>query len=136
MLLKILNMIDNFFDKKSASLAGSETWVTQDISVSSGTIKNENMSNKELAEELHKPIIRKFKNRKVYSSFTDSTWGTDLADMQLISKFNKGFPFIHISWFIPLNVKKGIKITNAFQKILDESNCNPNKTGVEKCSEF
>ena len=47
------------------------------------------MSNSELAEELHKPIIRKFGKRKVYSSFKENIWGADLADMQLISKFNK-----------------------------------------------
>ena len=53
-----------------------------------GAIKNENMSNKELVEESHKKIIRKFKKRKVHSSFIDSIWGVDLADMKLISKFN------------------------------------------------
>ena len=42
------------------------------------------MSNKELAEELHKPIIRKFKKRKVHSTFINNTWGADLADMKLI----------------------------------------------------
>ena len=46
------------------------------------------MSSKELAEELHKPIIRKLKKRKVYSSFMDNIWVADLADMQLICKFN------------------------------------------------
>ena len=45
-------------------------------------IKNENISNKELAEELHKPIIRKFKKRKVHSAFIDNIWGANLADMQ------------------------------------------------------
>ena len=43
------------------------------------------MSNKGLAEELQKPIIRK---RKVYSSFIENIWDADLADMQLISMFN------------------------------------------------
>ena len=54
------------------------------------------MSNKQLAEELHKPleIIRKKKKRKVYSSFKDNIWGADLADMQLISKFNKRIRFL------------------------------------------
>ena len=51
------------------------------------------MSNKELSEELHKPIIRKCEKRRVHPTFTDNIWGTDLADMQLISKFNKGFRF-------------------------------------------
>ena len=46
------------------------------------------MLNKELAEELHKPNIRKFKKRKVHSSFIDSIWGADLADIKFVSKFN------------------------------------------------
>ena len=46
------------------------------------------MSNKELTEELHKPIIRKFKKRKVCSSFRDFIWGAGLTNVQLISKFN------------------------------------------------
>ena len=48
----------------------------------------------QLAEELHKPIIRKFKKRTVYSRSKDNIWGADLADLQLISKFNKGFIFL------------------------------------------
>ena len=51
------------------------------------------MSNKELVEDLHKPIIRKFKKRKVHSSFINNILGADFADMQLISKFKKGFRF-------------------------------------------
>ena len=47
--------------------------------------------NEKLAEELHKPIIRTFKKRTVNSRFKDNAWGADLADIQLISKFNKGF---------------------------------------------
>ena len=46
--------------------------------------------NKELLEELQKPIIRKFNKRKVQSPFIDNIWGDDLADMELLSKFNKG----------------------------------------------
>ena len=52
------------------------------------------MSNQQLADELHKPIIRKFKRLKVYSSFKDNVWGADLADMQLIIKYNKGIRFL------------------------------------------
>ena len=51
-------------------------------------------SDKELTEELHKPTIKKIKKRKVQSSFIDNIWGADLADMQLISKFNKGICFL------------------------------------------
>ena len=74
------------------------------------------MPNKKLAEELHKPITRKFKKRKVYLIFIDNIWGADLADMQLISKFNKGIRFLLYvidifsknAWVIPLKDKKGI----------------------------
>ena len=64
--------------------------------------------------------------------------------MQLISKFNKGFRFLlcvidivsKYAWVFPLKDKKGITITNAFQKILEESNRKPNKMWVDKESEF
>ena len=64
--------------------------------------------------------------------------------MQLISKFNKGFSFLlcvidifsKYPWIIPLKEKKGITITNAFQKILHESNHKPNKIWVDNGSKF
>ena len=70
------------------------------------------MSNKELADEFHKPIIRKFKKRHL--TFIDEIWGADLADMQLISKFNKGLRFLlcvidyysKYVWVIALKKKK------------------------------
>ena len=62
----------------------------------SGAIKNEIISNKELAEELHKPIIRKFKKRKVQWPFIDNIWGADLTNMQLTSKFKKGLDFYYV----------------------------------------
>ena len=52
------------------------------------------LSNEELEEELHKPIIRKSDKRKVHSPFRDNIWGANLADMLLNSKFNKGFRFL------------------------------------------
>ena len=62
----------------------------------------------------------------------------------MISKFTKGFIFIlrvidiysKYIWVIPLKDKKGITITNAFQKILDESNRKPNKIWTDKVSKF
>ena len=73
-------------------------------------IKNGNMWNKELTEELRKQIIRKFEKRKVRSSFIDNIWGDDIADIQLISKFNTLFRFLlcvidnfsKYAWVIPL----------------------------------
>ena len=106
-------------------------------------IKNENISNKELTEELHEPII-KISRKKVRFPFINNTWGADLADMQLTNKFNKGICFwlcaIDIyskcAWVIPLKDKKIITITNAFHKILDESNFKPSNIWVHKVSEF
>ena len=121
MLLKIRDMID-----VNADLL--QWFINSLIKKSSGRdIKTENVSNKKLAEELHKPITRKFKKRKVHSSFIDNIWGDDLADMQLISKFNKGIRFLlcvidifsKYAWIIPLKDKKDTIITNAFQKILN-----------------
>ena len=105
---------------------------------------NEIKQNLQLAEELHKPIIRNFKKRTVYSEFKDNIWGADLADMQLISKFNKGFRFLlciidifsKYAWVVPLKDKKGVSIVNAFQKILNDSARKPNKIWVDKGSEF
>ena len=102
------------------------------------------MLNKELVEELHQPVIRKFKKRKVHSIFIDNIWGAAVPDMQLISKLIKGICFLlcfidifsKYAWVIPLKDKKGITITNAFQKILKESNRKPNKIWVDKGSEF
>ena len=100
--------------------------------------------NEKLAEELHKPIISKSKRRKVYSAFKDNICVADLADMQLISKFNKGFKFLlcfidiysKYAWVAPLKDKKGVSIVNAFQSILKKSNRKPNKICVDKGGEF
>ena len=111
----LASMVYKFFDKTSTP---------------SGVVNNEIKQNLQLAEELHKPIIRKFKKGKVYSEFKDNIWGADLADMQLKSKFNKGFIFLFCvidnfskyARVVPLKDKKGISIVNGFQKILKESN--------------
>ena len=52
-------------------------------------MKNEIMSHKDLAEELHKPITKTFNKRKIQSPLIDNICGAVLADMQLISKFYK-----------------------------------------------
>ena len=62
---------------------------TFDKKTSGGVTKSEILSNQQLAEELHKSIIRKFEKQKVHSSFIDNSWGADLAHMQVISKFNE-----------------------------------------------
>ena len=64
--------------------------------------------------------------------------------MQWISNFNKGFLFLlrfidifsKYPWVVPLKDKNGLSIVIAFQNILEDSNRKPNKTWVEKRSEF
>ena len=75
------------------------------------------------AGELQEPVIKKIEKRKVISPFIDNIWGTDLADIQLISKFNKGFRFslyaIDIyskyAWVIPLKNKKALQLLMLFK---------------------
>ena len=101
------------------------------ISEGSGIVNNK--ENIQLADELRKLIIRKFEKRKVYSSFRDNIWGTNLADMQLLIEFYKGFRFLlcvidiysKYAWVIPLKDKKGVSIVNGFQKKLDDSKRKP-----------
>ena len=64
------------------------------INIAKNAVENEITQNKELTKELHKAIIRKFEKQKVRSSFIDIILSADLADMQLLSKFNKGICFI------------------------------------------
>ena len=93
--------------------------------------------NEQLANELHKPIIRKFEKRRVYSTFKDNIWGVDLADMQLLSKCNKGIRFLlgvidifsKYTWIVPLKDKKWISIVKEFQIILKQSIENQIKYG-------
>ena len=97
-----------------------------------------------LADELHKPIIKKFNKRKVYSQFRDNIWGVDLADMQSLSSKNKGIKYLlcaidlysKYAFVIPLKDKKRINIVNAFNKIIKQSNRKPNKIWVDQVGEF
>ena len=71
----LASMVYKFFDKKS---------------MGSDFVKDSSLI---LADELHKPVIKKFNKRKVYSQFKDNIWGVDLADMQSLSKKNKGMKY-------------------------------------------
>ena len=132
----LASMVYKFFDKKTK---GSGVTTLANKSAMKYTPQNE-----QLADELHKPTIRKFLKSKVYSAFRDNIWAADLADMQLISKFNKGFRYLFCvidiyskyAWVVPLKDKKGLSIVNAFQGILKKSNRKPNEMWVDKGSEF
>ena len=71
-----------FFDKTFA-----------DTDIGTGTGINSNSENQKLGEDLHKKIIRKFRKCKVYS-FRDNIWDVHLADMQLMTKYNRGTRFL------------------------------------------
>ena len=122
-------MVYKFFDRKSEG-SGVNTKLTP--------------QNQQLAEELHKPIIKKIEKRKVHSALKDNIWGADLADMQLLSRYNKGVRFllcvidifIKYAWVVPLKDKKGVSIVTAFESILKQSHRKPNKIWVDKGSEF
>ena len=77
----------------------------------------------------------------MYSSFRDNIWGIDLADMQLLSKYNKGILcaidlFSKYVFVVPLKDKKCVNITKAFQRILDKSERKPNKIWTDQGGEF
>ena len=129
----LASMVYKSFDKKSKGI-GVKHFNTKLIP-----------QNNQLADELHKPIIRKFEKRKVYSAFKDNIWAANLADMQLLSRYNKGIRFLlcvidifkKYAWVASLKDKKGISIVKAFQIILKQSNSRkPNKIWVDKGSEF
>ena len=73
----LVSMVYKFFDKKSIGSGTAEPSSLEHIAKASSL---------KLADELHKPVIRKFNKRKVYSQFKDNIWGVDLADTQSLSK--------------------------------------------------
>ena len=87
-------------------------------------------------------LLKKYKKRKVYSSYRDNIWGVDLADMQSISKYNKGSKYLlheidlfsKYAWVIPIKDKKGTRIVNAFKKIISKRK--PNKIWTDQGSKF
>ena len=124
----LASMIYKFFDK---NLMGS------------GFKKLKNSSSL-LADELHKPIIKKFDKRKVYLQLKDNIWGVDLVGMQSLSRKNKGIKHLlcaidlysKYAFVIPLKDKKGIRIVNAFNKIIKQSSRKPHKIWVDQGGEF
>ena len=116
-------MVYKFFDKKTGS----------GLSV-----------NEQLAEEIHKPVIKKFKRRKLYARCKDNIWAADLAEMESLSSKNKNVKYLlcvidvftKYAWVKPLKDKKGKTVLNLFIEIEDESNRKPNKLWVDEEKEF
>ena len=113
-------MIHKTFDKKTGS----------EISV-----------NEQLAEEFHKPVIKKFKSRKVCARFKDNIWAADLAEIESFSTKNKSVKYLlciidvftKYAWFKPLKDKT---VLNAFIEIVNKCNPKPNKLCVDQGREF
>ena len=129
----LASMVYKFFDKKSMPEPSSLERMGSGIASSSI-----------LADELDKPIIKNFNKTKVYLPFKDNIWGVDLADMQSLSRKNKGIKYLlcaidlysKYAFVIPLKDKKGISIVNAFNKIIKQSNRKQNKIWVDQGGEF
>ena len=100
------SMVYEFFDKKSSGSSIKTEHISDQCLL--------DLATRELAEELHKLFIGKLKSKKVRTPFIENIWGDDLADIQLISKFNKGVLFLlfvanifsKYAWVIPLKDKK------------------------------
>ena len=134
-------MVYKFFDKKSTAEPSALARTGSGFKKLKHTTKPSSLI---LADERHKPIIRKFNKRKVYSQFKNNIWGVDLADMQSLSRKNKGIKYLlcaidlysKYAFVIPLKDKKGIIIVNAFNKIIKQSNRKLNKIWVDQGGEF
>ena len=127
----LASMVYKFFDKKYIGSGTAKPSSLERITKDSSLI---------LADELHKPVIRKFNKTKIYSQFKDNIWGLDSADTQSLSKKNKGIKYLlcaidlfsKYAFVVPLKDKKGISIVNAFNKIIKQSNRKPNKIWVDQ----
>ena len=96
-----------------------------------------------LAEELHKPVKRKFRKRRVLVSGNNEIWAADLADMRAFAEYNEGNNYLLLvidtfnkyGWIIPLKDKKGETMVKAFKTIFKEGR-KPKKLWTDKGREF
>ena len=113
--------------------------LTNEVSAAKSTEWSE-----QLANELHKPIKRHFKKRKVYVKNIDEIWAADLVDMQHFAEHNDGYKYLlsvidvfsKYGWMIPLKQKTGKEVSSAFEKIMKESGRKPEKVWCDKGTEF
>ena len=119
-------MVYKFFDKKAMAEPSAKRVIGSGTTKSKDTTKSSSLI---LADEFHKPVIKKFNKRKVNSQFKDNIWGVDLADMQSLSRKNEGIKYLlcaidlfsRYEFVVPLKDKKGISITNAFNEVIKQS---------------
>ena len=100
-------------------------------------------ANEQLAEKLYKPVIKKFKRRKVYPIFKDNISGADLTEMGSLSFNDKNIKFLCVigvftkyEWVKSLTDKKAKTVLNAFMEIVNESNCKQSKLWLIKEENF
>ena len=95
-----------------------------------------------MAEELHKPVRKKFEKRRVLVNGIYKIWAADLVDMQAFSKFNHGIKYLlavidvfsKYGYLIPLKDKTGKSVASALKTIFKERQ--PEKMWVDKGKEF
>ena len=98
----------------------------------------------QLAKELHKAVIKKFKRRRVYARFRYNIWAADLVEMGSLSSKNRNVKYLlcvtdvftKYAWVKPSKNKKGKTVLNGFIEIINESNCKPNKLWFDQGREF
>ena len=97
----------------------------------------------ELADELHKPIRRKFQKRIVFAANVNDIWAADLMEMQPLAKYNNGIKYILMiidvfskyGWIVPLKSKTGIDVAGAFKRIFEKDQ-KPKMLWTDKGKEF
>ena len=95
--------------------------------------------NEQLAEELHKPVIKKFKRSKVSARFKGNIWAVDLAEIESLSSKNKNVKYLlcvtdlftRYEWVKPLR-SKAKTVLDAFIEIVNKSNYKPKKLWVDQ----
>ena len=98
----------------------------------------------QLADELHKPIMKKFKKRIVIANNVDDIWSADLVEMIPFAKYNKGYKYIlmvidlfsRYGWAVPLKTKTGREVADTFKSLIKNSNHKPAMLWVDHGREF
>ena len=98
----------------------------------------------QLAEELHKPVTKNFRKRRVTSFGIDKIWAADLVEMQKFSKWNKGIKYLLMvidvfskyGWINPLKDKKTESVSTAFDKIFEKNKRKREMLWTDKLTEF
>jgi transposase InsO family protein len=98
----------------------------------------------QLETELHKPVKKNFRRRKVYVPHLDHTHSADLVDMKGFSRQNKGYKYIlniidiwsRYAWSVPLKTKTGVEVAQAFATVFKESGRIPQFLWVDQGKEF